>query len=154
MIRFDLICQDDHTFDSWFASNDAYDKQNQAGLVTCPYCNSDKVEKSLMVPSIPAKGNKIVNQPVAEQPNDQALLSAKNDPVMKQLAENIRQMRKHVSENAEYVGKDFAKTAREIHYEEQPARGIYGEASLDEAKSLLEEGVDVLPLPALPEEKT
>jgi len=147
MIRFDLICENDHEFDSWFAGSEAFDKQKQTGLVTCPYCNSDKVEKCLMSPSIPAKANKGVSSEASRQ-----LLSTHNDPVATALAENIRKMRQHVSENAEYVGKDFAKKAREIHYEEQPARGIYGEASLEDAKSLLEEGVEVMPLPALPEE--
>jgi len=147
MIHFDLICEKDHKFDSWFAGNEAFDKQKKAGLVTCPYCNSDKVEKCLMSPSIPAKANKCVSGEASRQ-----LLSTDNDPVAKALTENIRKMRQHVSENAEYVGKDFAEKAREIHYKEQPARGIYGEASLEEAKSLLEEGVEVMPLPALPEE--
>jgi len=154
MIHYNLICDSDHEFDSWFASSKAFDELKQSGLVTCPYCNSGKIEKSLMAPSIPAKANKAPSLPAKEQAVSQSLLSTNNDPIMKQLAENIRKLRQHVSENAEYVGKDFAKTAREIHYEEQPARGIYGEASLDEAKSLLEEGVEVMPLPALPEEKT
>ena len=163
MIHFDLICQNGHEFDSWFASNSAFDQQQKTNLVTCPYCNTDKVEKCLMVPSIPAKANKKSSDATNEPPRQPAsgqedqrpsLLSAHNDPDMQELAENIRKMRQHVSENAEYVGKDFAKEAREIHYEEKPARGIYGETSLEEAKSLIEEGVDVMPLPTLPEEKT
>lgn len=146
MIRFGLICDNEHEFDSWFASSSAFDDQKQAGFVSCPYCGSEKISKSLMAPSISTKNNK-------KSGREQALLSAKNDPVMKELTENIRKMRQHVSENAEYVGKNFAKEAREIHYEEKPARGIYGEASVEEAKSLLEEGVSVMPLPTLPEDK-
>ncbi len=145
MIRFDLICENDHEFDSWFANNAAFDHQKQAGLVTCPYCDSEKVEKQLMVPSIPKKANN------NHQP--QAMLSANNDPAMKDLVENIRKMRQQVAENADDVGKDFAKEAREIHYEEKPARNIYGQATFDEARSLIEEGVEVMPLPSLPEEK-
>ncbi len=148
MIRFDLVCQHTHEFDSWFASNTAYEEQNQAGLVTCPYCGSDEISKQLMSPSIPAKTN-IASTSDRQQP----MLSANQDPAITEMVENIRKMRQQVSENAEYVGKNFAKEAREIHYEEKPARGIYGEASLDEAKSLLEEGVGVVPLPMLPEEK-
>jgi len=148
VIRFDLICQHAHEFDSWFASNTAYEEQNQAGLVTCPYCGSDEISKQLMSPSIPAKAN-VASTSDRQQP----MLSANQDPAITEMVENIRKMRQQVSENAEYVGKNFAKEAREIHYEEKPARGIYGEASLDEAKSLLEEGVGVIPLPMLPEEK-
>ena len=146
MIRFDLICDNAHEFDSWFANSKAYEHQKQAGLVTCPFCNSTKIDKRLMVPSISAKANRSDN----DQPSP---LSGNDNPAFKDLAENIRKLRKDVSENADYVGKDFARKAREIHYEEKPARNIYGEATLDDAKSLLEEGVNVLPMPSLPEEK-
>ena len=144
MIRFDLICANDHEFDSWFASNDAFDQQKFSGLVTCPYCNSDKVEKQLMSPGIPIKNNR--------RSTDQAQLLANSDPKIKQLADNIRKMRKMISENAENVGDNFAEEARKIHYQEKPARGIYGQASFEDAKSLLEEGIDVMPLPDLPED--
>jgi len=147
VIRFDLICEHNHEFDSWFASSAAYDEQNQTGLVTCPYCGSDEINKQLMAPSILAKTN-VASTSDRHQP----MLSANQDPAVTEMVENIRKMRQQVSENAEYVGENFAKEAREIHYEEKPARGIYGKASLDEAKSLLEEGVGVVPLPMLPEE--
>ncbi len=146
MIRFDLICQHDHEFDSWFASSSAYDEQKKAGLVSCPHCGSEKINKQLMAPSIPAKANSTSNQ-------HQPMLSTAQDPMAQELAENIRKLRQQVSENAEDVGKNFAKEARQIHYEEKPARSIYGQATFDDAKSLLEEGVNVMPLPTLPEEK-
>ncbi len=146
MICFGLICEHDHEFDGWFASNSAYEEQKQCGLVTCPHCGSEKTDKQLMAPSIPSKANKTDD-------HCQPMLSASQDPVMKEMVENIRKMRQQISENADDVGKDFAKKAREIHYEEKPARNIYGQATLDDAKSLLEEGVGVVPLPMLPEEK-
>jgi len=98
-----------------------------------------------MVPSIPSKASKSDHR--------QPMLAASQDPAMKEMQENIRKLRQQVSENAENVGKNFAREAREIHYEEKPARNIYGQATLDDAKSLLEEGVNVMPLPSLPEEK-
>lgn len=146
MIRFDLICDQEHEFDSWFASSSAFDDQKRAGFVSCPYCGSEKVSKSLMAPSISAKSNKTSRR-------NHPMLSANDDPAVREMAENIRKMRKHVADNAEYVGKNFAKEAREMHYEEKPARGIYGEATAEDAKSLIEEGVGVMPLPTLPEEK-
>ena len=148
MIRFDLICPNDHEFDGWFSDNKAFEEQRRQGYITCPVCDSAKVEKQLMAPGIPAKSNQI-----GAGKGNKPMLAAGNDPAIAQLQEHIRKLRDHVTANAENVGKDFAKTAREIHYEEQPARPIYGEASIDEAKSLLEEGVEVMPLPELPEEK-
>jgi len=147
MIHFNLICKNQHQFDSWFASSSAYDDQQKAGLVTCPICDCGEVEKQLMTPAIASKSNRKTTTP------EQTMLSSAGDPKMRELTESIRKMRQSVAENAEYVGKDFAKEAREIHYEEKPARGIYGQATLEEAKSLLEEGVDVTPLPDLPEDK-
>ena len=147
MIHFNLICKNKHQFDSWFASNSAFEDQQKAGLVTCPMCDSDQIEKQLMAPSIPSKSNRKTAE------TQQTMLSSAGDPKMKELVEGIRKMRQTVAENAEYVGTDFAKEAREIHYEEKPARGIYGQATFEETKSLLEEGIDVTPLPDLPEDK-
>ncbi len=149
MIRFNLKCEHEHEFDSWFASSSAFEEQKQTGLVSCPFCGSENIEKQLMAPSIAAKANKADNPKNRHQP----MLSANNDPVARELAENIRNLRQQVAENAENVGKNFAKEAREIHYEEKPARNIYGQATFEDAKSLLEEGVGVIPLPVLPEEK-
>lgn len=154
MIHFNIICDNAHEFDSWFVSNAAYEQQQQKGLVSCPVCGSVNVQKQLMAPAIPSRSNRQTDtaKKKAEQIQT-AVLSDKNDPQVQALKQSIREIRRQVAENAEYVGEDFAKTAREIHNEEQPARGIYGEASLEDAQSLLEEGVDVLPLPGLPEDQ-
>ena len=144
MIRYDLECAQGHEFDGWFSNSASFDKQAEAGVVECPVCGSCDVHKALMAPGIPAKSNsKSDAQPVMQ--------NAAGTPAA-ELTEMIRKLRTHVEENSEYVGPRFAEEARKIHYEETEARGIYGEASLEDARELTEEGIDVQPLPILPEE--
>jgi hypothetical protein len=132
MIRYALRCDRDHGFDSWFGSAEAYDRLRAAGHVACPDCGSTVVDKALMAPSVaPAR--------------DKAL-AAPRDPREAALAE----LRRQVEENSEYVGLEFATEARRIHEGEAPERSIYGEARLDEARRLIEDGVPVAPLPFLP----
>lgn len=145
MIHYDLICDSGHAFDGWFANSAAYDAQADKGLVTCSHCGSAKVEKQLMAPGIPVKSNRKDVAPAK-------MVSGPVDPRLAQLMQMVREMRKHVEENAEYVGDRFAEEARKIHYEEAEHRGIYGQASPDEAKALIEEGIAVHPLPRLPED--
>lgn len=137
MIRYALICDRDHEFDGWFASSDGFDAQVAAGEVLCPHCGSAAVTKALMAPSI-AKGR----ASAAEAP-PQAALAEKMSMVMLAL-------KRHVEENCDYVGDAFAEEARRIHYGETEHRDIYGEATLDEALELIEEGVEVAPLPVVP----
>ena len=129
MIRFSLKCDKDHTFDSWFKSGEAFDTLAASGMVTCAVCGSTDVAKTLMAPSVSTD---------TDRP-----LSAPRSPAEQAMAE----MRKQVEENSEYVGKGFAKEARAMHDGDSPARSIYGEARLDEAKALIEDGVPVVPLP-------
>lgn len=144
MIRYDLECANGHIFDGWFSDSGSFDKQAKAGVVECPACGTTDVHKTLMAPGIPAKSNtKSDSQPVMQ--------NAPNTPAA-ELTDMIRKLRAHVEENSEYVGPRFAEEARKIHYEESEARGIYGEASLQEARELNEEGIEVQPLPLLPEE--
>jgi hypothetical protein len=138
MIRYDLTCDKGHDFDGWFRDSAAYDDQAARGLVSCSVCGSAKVEKQLMAPGIPAKSNRKDDAPAKQ------LVSGPVDPRLAMMMQMVREMRKHVAENAEYVGTKFAEEARKIHYEEVEARGIYGEASPDEAKAH--------PLPRLPED--
>ena len=145
MIHYDLTCDQGHEFDGWFRDSSTYDAQASQGLVSCTVCGSAKVEKQLMAPGIPAKSNR-----KADQPN--TMVAGAVDPRLTQLIGMVREMRKHVEENAEYVGPRFAEEARKIHYEETEHRGIYGEASAEDAKSLIEEGIIVHPLPRLPED--
>ena len=145
MIHYDLICDKGHAFDGWFRDSAAYDEQAGRGLVSCSVCGSVKVEKQLMAPGIPMKSNRKDTAP-------KKMVSGPVDPRLSAMMEMVREMRRHVEENAEYVGDRFAEEARKIHYEESEHRGIYGEASPDEAKSLIEEGIAVHPLPRLPED--
>ena len=145
MIRYDLICDKEHAFDGWFRDSEAYDEQNAAGQVVCPVCGSTAVSKQLMTPGIPAKSNRRgeVRMPV---------FAGQKEAKVAELIEAVRKLRRHVEENADYVGDQFPEEARKIHYKEVEPRGIYGEASLEEAKALLDEGVEVHPLPPLPED--
>ena len=135
MIRYALKCQDDHSFESWFRSAEAYDALRGAGEVVCPVCGSAAVEKALMAPAV-AKAE--------ERP-----LAAPRSPVEAALAE----MRRQIEENSEYVGLNFAAEARAIHAGDAPERSIYGEAKAEEARRLLEDGIPVAPLPFMPPRK-
>ena len=144
MIRYDILCDREHQFDGWFASSDGFDDQVARKLVECPVCGSHKVAKALMTPGVSAKSNRS-SEPVSA-------LHAPLDPKVQAMVEMVRKLRAHVEDNADYVGDKFAESARRIHYGEEDQRGIYGEATIDEARELHEEGVEVLPLPKLPEE--
>ena len=159
MIKYSLACDKGHGFDGWFASGDAYDKQAKRRLVTCPTCGSPKVQKALMAPGIAGtRQNKKSETSVPKRrrstaPPQAELMATQLPAEQKALLAAMRQLRKEVAENAEYVGSKFADEARKIHHDESPARGIYGEATPAEAKALIEEGVTVYPLPVLPEDK-
>lgn len=148
MIRYDLICADGHEFDGWFSDSSAFDKQARKGQVSCIQCGSTRIEKQLMAPGIPMKGNRKVEPAAAAKP----LLASAFDPRQQKLMQLMREVRKVVEENSEYVGNKFADEARKIHYEEAEKRGIYGETTADDAKALIEEGIDIHPLPVLPED--
>ena len=132
MIRYTLKCANSHRFDSWFKSADAFDSLLAAGMVSCGDCGSTEIEKTLMAPSVRLAGERPLATPA--------------DPREEALAE----MRKQVEDNSDYVGLSFAKEARAMHLGEVPERSIYGEAKLDEARQLLEDGVPVMPLPFKP----
>ncbi|MEL7105633.1 MAG: DUF1178 family protein [Pseudomonadota bacterium] len=137
MIRYDLKCDQDHSFDSWFASADAFEAVQKAGHLACPDCGSAKVKKSLMAPKV-RSSRKAATLTAAETEKEKALAK----------------LRDEVEKNSDYVGMNFAAQARAMHDGDAPARPIYGEAKLDEAKSLIEDGVPVAPLPFTPKAKT
>jgi hypothetical protein len=142
MIRYNLVCVAGHDFESWFRDAGAFDKASAAHAVTCPECGTGEVVKALMAPSVAT----------ARKREATAMKVAAPDPRHEAVREMVRQLRQHVTDNAENVGSKFAEEARKIHYQEVEARGIYGEASVEEARALMEEGVDFLPLPVLPED--
>lgn len=144
MMRYDLVCDKGHEFDGWFASSDAFDEQQRRDLVECTICGSVKIEKQLMAPGIPAKSNR--------KSESVALHSGPADPRMAEMMQVMREFRKHVDATSEDVGNKFAEEARKIHYKEVAERGIRGQATRDEAIELIEEGINVHPLPVLPEE--
>ena len=145
MIRYDLICDKGHSFDGWFRDSATYDKQAKRRLVLCPVCDSHKVSKQLMAPGIPAKSN-------TKPGSRRACSHGPADPRQQMLMKMMRELRKQVEQNADYVGDQFAEEARRIHYNEAEKRGIYGEATREDAEALVEEGIEVQPLPVLPEE--
>ncbi len=147
MIRYTLRCSKDHEFEAWFRSMDDYERAVAAGEAACPLCGDTTVEKALMTPAV--SGTK--KSPGSDK--DEKVKLAVPDPRRQAMRETIKALRKQVTEHADYVGDRFAEEARKIHYEEVEARGIYGEATGEEAQALAEEGIDFLPLPSLPEDR-
>ena len=175
MIRYSLSCHKGHSFEAWFAGSDAYEEQNEAGLIPCPVCGSSDVSKALMTPSVSTSKRKQaqVQEPersggqdhdqVLGQPQEQthetgpeqgsAVPVASPQSLPPEALALMREIRDKVTANAEYVGTEFAEEARKIHYGEREKGGIYGEAGIEDVKSLHEEGIDVVPLPVLPEDR-
>ena len=159
MIRYSLRCERDHSFESWFQSSSAYDTQVRRKLVTCPACGSAKVEKAIMAPQIVSKkGREIAAPEPAPAPAPEATTAASTStPLLmaqeRELRAKLKELRDHIVKNADNVGERFPNEARKMHYGDIEHRPIYGEASPDEARALIEEGVEVSPLPVLPEDR-
>ena len=128
MIRFDLKCENGHAVDSWFGSGADFDKLMSAGMISCAICGSSDVSKAIMAPRV-AKAERPLSAPAS--PAEQA----------------VKELRKKVEDSADNVGTDFANEARRIHDGDAPERPIYGEAKIEEAKSLIDDGIPVAPLP-------
>ena len=139
MIRYTLKCANDHDFESWFRSSDAYETLAKAGQVTCAVCGSAQVEKAIMAPAVSGTKKKAE---VADATDD-APLSTPSNPAESAL----RQMREHLKKNSDYVGKEFAAEARKMHDGESDQRSIWGEATPADAKALHDDGVTVAPIP-------
>ncbi len=158
MIRYALVCERKHSFEIWFNSSADYDKQRKRGLVTCPTCDSKKVEKAIMAPAIGRGGRKrsepveapaATETPAAPSSENVAMMS----PQEKEFRAKLKELRDHLTKNADNVGKKFSEEARKMHYGEIEHRSIYGEASPEEAKELHDEGIEFHPLPILPDER-
>jgi hypothetical protein len=153
VIRYTLVCDKTHEFESWFADSAAYDKQAKRGLVTCPQCGSAKVEKAIMTPQL-ANTKKRGKSAVASAPSPTenapvAVLS----PQETELRQKLREIHDHLTKNSEHVGPRFSEEAKKMHYGEIEHRSIYGEASPEQAKELAEEGIEFHPLPVLPDDR-
>jgi hypothetical protein len=164
MIRYSLICEARHEFEIWFKNSADYDAQRKRKLVTCPACGSAKVEKALMAPSLgrgtrkgarpslpepPQPPSPAASPPSPEPKSPVAMLS----PQEREFRAKLKELRDHLTKNAENVGGKFPEEARKMHYGEIEHRSIYGEASPKEAKELHDEGIEFHPLPTLPDER-
>lgn len=168
MIKYALICQNQHVFDAWFRDSAAFDEQSQNTALACPICGDERVEKALMAPAIMRKSAaKPARNPPAKQiakqtaeagkAGDKAGMSAEKLAEKSKDTQEIMQvmgkLQDYVVENFDYVGADFADQARAMHYGEQESRAIYGESTPEEAFALYEEGVPTAPLPIVPKEQ-
>ena len=171
MIRYALACDEGHAFESWFANSATYDRQVKRGLVSCPVCNSTKVEKAIMAPRVAGtkrRGDASVSAPMPEGPASSQPSASKAPPETPQtnvpapvammspqereFRRKLKELREHLIRNADYVGRRFPEEARKMHYAEIEHRSVYGEATPDQAKELHEEAIEFHPLPVLPDE--
>ena len=132
MIKYQLLCADEHEFEGWFRDSADFDVQAADGLIECPVCGSDNVRKAVMAPAIARRSN---GAPGA---------------IRQDILQAMTRARDYVEKNFDYVGEKFPEEARKIHYGETEERGIYGEATGKEVKDLVDEGVKVAPLPGAP----
>ena len=159
MIKYALICDADHEFESWFPDSASYDKQAKRGLVTCPFCDSVKVSKAIMAPNVARKDKDRLaaadndDSPSPAAPVAPAQNIALLDEQQQQLRGMIRELHEKIVASTDDVGENFPEEARKMHEGETPARSIRGKASFEEARELLEDGIPVLPIPDLPEER-
>lgn len=149
MIRYSLVCDSGHGFESWFRSSVDYDAQQKKKLVACPLCDSAKVEKQIMAPRLGRSEKSGRAAASSEEKTTVAMMS----PQETEFRQKLKELRDHVTKNADYVGEQFPDLARKMHYEEVEKRSIYGEAKPDEVRELIDEGVELAPLPVLPDEK-
>lgn len=140
MIRYELSCDNGHAFEGWFGSADDFDRQQKMTLVSCPSCGSTHVAKRLMAPSLSTARKKERRQELVVQAGQKEMMA------------KLREIVTTIRANAEDVGERFPEEARKIHYGEAEQRGLIGRASAEEVRDLLEEGVDVAPLPVLPDD--
>jgi hypothetical protein len=158
MIRYSLRCERGHAFESWFQSSAAYESQEKRKLVSCPSCGSVKVERAIMAPRIVSKkGREIAPPAPAASVAPAEITTTESTPLLmaqeRELRAKLKELRDHIVKNADNVGERFPNEARKMHYGDIEHRPIYGEASPDEARALIEEGVEVSPLPVLPDDR-
>lgn len=140
MIRYELSCDNGHPFEGWFGSAGDFDRQQTMALVTCPSCGSPHVAKRLMAPSVSTASRKETRQEMVMQAGQ------------KEMMNKLREIVTAIRANSEDVGERFPEEARKIHYGETEQRGLIGKASAEEVRDLLEEGVEIAPLPILPDD--
>ncbi len=134
MIKYNLKCENNHEFESWFSNSEEFDKLKKKRLLECIYCSSKKISKSIMSPMISGTKNKntqfeIINRDFKKQKN------------------KLLQLRKYIENNFDFVGKDFSKKVREVYYDKKSEKAIYGTTTPEEREELAEEGIDLLSIP-------
>lgn len=152
MIAFDLQCSGGHKFEGWFASSSDFDLQQSSGLLACPVCDDSIVQKALSVPNVGRKGNQLsaapANAPATAEPVSGEVINAPSlPPAMLEVMHKLAMAQTEMLKSSVWVGREFAETARAIHYGEEPDRLIHGETSPDEAEALADEGIAIAPLP-------
>lgn len=149
MIVYDLHCEHGHRFEGWFSSSADFTDQAEAGLIACPECGTEVVSKAPMAPAVPAKSNTAPAQSAGEamSAGGGQLSNTPMTAEMKQAIEQLSKAQSKALENSTWVGDKFAEQSREMHYGERDDAPIHGQASLKEAKSLVDEGVPIAPLP-------
>jgi hypothetical protein len=157
MIRYALSCSKGHPFEAWFRPAEDFDRQQEGGLLACPSCGDTSVAKALMAPAVVSRGEAQAVIPDA-QPETAPLPVAAPGPVplppeAEAMIARLRELKAKLLENSEDVGRGFAEEARRIHFGEAPLRAVHGQASQEDAASLIEEGVEIMPLPVLPEDR-
>lgn len=140
MIRYSLICDHGHEFEGWFSESADFERQRDSGFLTCPVCSSVAISKTLMAPSVATARKKEEGQKLVF------------DQVQKEAFLKLKEAVAAVKANSEDVGERFPEEARKIHYGETEARGIIGNATPDEVHALIDEGIEVAPLPVLPDD--
>jgi hypothetical protein len=157
MIRYNLRCDRGHAFESWFQDSSAYESQEKRKLVSCPACGSVKVERAIMAPQIVNKKGRDSAAPSPSPAVSTEVAAPASTPLLmaqeRELRAKLKELRDHIVKNADNVGERFPNEARKMHYGDIEHRPIYGEASPDEARSLIDEGVEVSPLPVLPDDR-
>ncbi|GCA48004.1 MULTISPECIES: DUF1178 family protein [Sinorhizobium] len=140
MIHYNLACDEGHDFEGWFSSSDDFDRQVERRLVACPSCGSVSVSKKLMAPAVSTARKKEARRELVM------------DQAQKEAVAKLKELVKSIRENAEDVGERFPDEARKIHYGEADQRGLIGKATAEEAIALIEEGIEIAPLPVLPDD--
>ncbi len=151
MIVFDLSCEKGHLFEGWFRSTEDFAGQQDRGLLCCPQCGSDAITKAPMAPAVPRKGNQQAERAPAsaaqEAQAERPMASGPMPPEVRKALKQLAEAQARALESSKWVGKKFAEESRAMHYGERDAEAIHGEASMEEAQQLIEEGIDVAPLP-------
>ena len=153
MIKFALTCPEDHQFESWFPSSSSFDDQAARGLIACPLCGSAKVTKALMAPQVARRDRPTIDLPATSSPADEPAPAAVISPEERELRQKLKDLRDHLIAHSDNVGSRFANEARLMHEGEAEVRNIHGTATPDEAKALIEDGIEFHPLPILPDDR-